>query len=44
MVDEKLIRERYPDTVDLEDVAAAFRTLQRLKVFELFIHANKLGA
>jgi hypothetical protein len=42
MVDEELIREQFPDSVDLEDIQAALRTLQRLGVFKLFIHANKM--
>lgn len=42
MVDEELIRERYKETLDLEEIERAFQTLQRYGVFDLFIHANKM--
>lgn len=42
MVDEKLIRERYPVALDREEIERAFQTLQRFGVFDLFIHANKM--
>lgn len=40
MVDEQLIRQRWSGD-DLETIEHCFQTLNRHKVFELFVHANK---